>query len=192
MDTKGLVETRDLHPRVYAFLQSWDFFAINEYRYDGGSIDFLAIDRSTGDVVIIECKVAIKTVEPVVDQINRYATAFGLPVAHRWVFAFSVSDEQRIEFASHGITVFTLSMQSPVSDERLVDLDQFCWYYYKWHEKPLLPYCYDWRKGTLNVTPYPYPIDTKAKRYNPKKHHLQDWRHARMMRVFNGIKEAQS
>jgi hypothetical protein len=181
MTSTGYVEVVDLHPRVWTALESWGYCCINEYKYVGGSIDFVAVNRELGHVAIIECKTRITHAQPVIDQVNRYYEVFGVQSAYKWVFTFHIKEDQRTAFEAQGISIFEMDMGYPVQAFKN-HFDEFYWYYHKWQTSPILPHCRtNYRKDEIESLSahlikrrdaYPYPFNAKKGKFNPSRHSL--------------------
>jgi hypothetical protein len=81
-------ELHDLHPRVNYQLNLDNWCVVNEAKVKKGQMDFAAIQRHTGRVMIVECKVSFVNTLRLVAQINRYHEAFGVPTAEKCLMTF--------------------------------------------------------------------------------------------------------
>jgi hypothetical protein len=110
-------EIRDLHPRVKHILTIQNWCVVNEARFTGGRIDFLAIKRDTGDILIVECKIAIKNVWEVIGQIQGYETALGVTGVIKSLATFDdIADNQFLALDEQGIGFRQIPTDTPLMD----------------------------------------------------------------------------
>lgn len=110
-------EIRDLHPRVKHILTMKNWCVISEARFLGGRIDFLAIQRDTGNLMVVECKVEIGSVWQTIGQLNGYHVALGVPNAIKSLAVLQdVSDSQYETLAENDIDVRVVGIDTPLMD----------------------------------------------------------------------------
>lgn len=142
-----IYEAYDLHPRAAYHLKQRGLLFVNEYKYapyrlePGGSIDFVAVDPKDGQFFIIECKLKVRDVEALEDQLYKYYHAFYVLDAIKEVYTFEVTDDQKTWLESRKIGVHVLSMDTPTAS---VSTSVDDWEYFQvifdyWNIAGLLP-----------------------------------------------------
>lgn len=140
-------ELRDLHPRATHLLAIDNWCLINEAKVTGGRIDFIGIQRHTGRVMIIECKVSVTNVLRVVAQINAYHEALNAPIVEKLLMTLLPLTAFQVDaFGKYDIKCQTVSMDTPSMDRWLAGSErQFVYWFQHWkHEAGESGNIHDW------------------------------------------------
>lgn len=119
MDKPKILECRDVHPRVAHALESSNWCYVHEYKPRiEGSIDFLAINRDTHQLAIIECKRRIESLGDVIFQVNHYARLVSIKEAIKVVFTMRPPTKDVIRaLKAENIVIYGVDMDMPCVTE---------------------------------------------------------------------------
>jgi hypothetical protein len=133
-------EIRDLHPRVKYLLSTKNWCALNEVQIKGGRIDFVGVQRETGQVMIVECKVTIGNIWKNIGQINGYHKLLGLPNAIKRLASFEdVTDDQLNALIEHDIEFRLVNPDTPLMGRSMgTDVQEFVYWITHWEHEPLV------------------------------------------------------
>lgn len=84
------IEHREMHPRVAQYLRQNNWCYIHEYELGAGRIDFLAIQKTTGETAVIECKSYMSMVCEAIDQVKEYHKAIAIASAKKMIAVFEL------------------------------------------------------------------------------------------------------
>ena len=98
-------DTSDVAPRAATLILNMGWMFLPEVINDAGRMDFLALNPQSGAIAIVECKTTITSPMVVLNQIDRYHEAFGLPNALKWAFSWNPISQKFIDtFADYGVS----------------------------------------------------------------------------------------
>jgi hypothetical protein len=132
-------ELRDLHPRVNHILNLHNWSVLIEAKVDSGRLDFAAIQRHTGRLMIVECKVGFVNTFRVIDQINRYHKAFGVPTAEKCLMTFRRLSAIQLEvLADEKIQSQVVSIDTPMMPKWMDrTVSEFAYWFRHWGHEAL-------------------------------------------------------
>lgn len=159
-------ELRDLHPRVNYLLSLDNWCVVNEAKVQTGKLDFVAIQRHTGRVMIVECKVSFVNTLKLIAQINRYHDALGVPDAEKCLMTFDrLRDVQLEALADEKIQSKVISPDMPMMPRWVGgSKSEFAYWFGYWdHEALEGGTMYSWLQSSI-VFDSPLPaIDLNAR-----------------------------
>lgn len=132
-------ELRDLHPRVNHILHLHNWCVLIEAKMDSSRLDFVAIQRHTGRLMIVECKVGFVNTLRVIDQINRYHKAFGVPSAEKCLMTFDRLSAIQLEvLAVESIQSQVVSLDTPLMPKWMErTTHEFAYWFRHWRHEAL-------------------------------------------------------
>jgi hypothetical protein len=151
--TKNLYnELDDLHPRVNYLLNMDNWCVINEAKVETGKLDFLAIQRHTGRMMIVECKVSFVNTLKLIAQINRYHDALGVPDAEKCLMTFErLRDVQLEALADENIQSKVVNLEMPMMPRWIGGgKSEFAYWFKHWdHEALEGGTMYSWLQSSI-------------------------------------------
>lgn len=112
-----LYEHYDLHPRAANWIECRGDAYLYEMRLSSmGIADFVCINRSMGQISIVECKLSERSTGCPIEQINRYSLPFeGMNIRRIALFLLPISISYRAYLMEAGLTPFVVGEDHPES-----------------------------------------------------------------------------
>lgn len=133
-------DAAEIAPRAATLILNMGWIFLPEVINDAGRMDFLALNPANGAIAIVECKTTVLSPMGVLNQIDRYHEAFGLPNALKWAFSWNpVSQRFADTFADYGVSYHHIDNNLERSRNKLKLKDRYRFYetfyrFYPFHD----------------------------------------------------------
>ncbi len=153
-------ELGDLQPRVKFSLMVRNWSIYREAKLKRGRADFVAIQRESGKVRLLECKTHVTDVEKIANQINGYWKDLGIPSAKKWLATYYPLRPAEIEyFAAHDISHYALEAHNIVVPSHIGESHyEFMFWFKYWQIETVADSTAEGWSDTVTTTPEKVPV----------------------------------